>query len=127
MDTIKIIKTPYFVRALHEWMTDNNLTPYIAVNVLHPDAIIPDEYKIDDVLVLNISYSATQHLEMTNEAIMFNARFGGVSRYISIPIGAVISMYAKETGDGMTFEQPSTPDPEPQKPKQKTPTLRIVK
>ena len=97
---------PYLVRALHEWCTDNGLTPYIAVLV--DDTVqVPREYVNNGEIVLNISFDATSSLQLGNEFVVFKARFGGVAREISVPVGRVIAIYARENGQGMSFPAPA--------------------
>ena len=97
---------PYLVRALHEWCTDNGLTPYIAVMV--DDSVqVPREYVNNGEIVLNISFDATSNLQLGNEFVVFKARFGGVAREISVPIARVIAIYARENGQGMAFPAPT--------------------
>ena len=97
---------PYLIRALHEWCCDNRFTPHIAV-VVDQNTRVPREFVRDGQIVFNIDYEATAHLEISNEGITFQARFGGVARDISVPIGNVVAVYAKENGAGMTFERDS--------------------
>lgn len=94
---------PYFMRAIYEWCTDNGFTPYMAVKVFGA-AKVPMEFVRNGEIVLNISFGATSGLKMDNEAVMFNARFGGVSREIYVPIVNVQAVYASENGQGMAFE-----------------------
>lgn len=94
---------PYLIRALHQWCSDNGFTPYIAV-VANGRAKVPREFVRDGQIVLNISYTATGHLDISNDRITFQARFGGIARDISVPIGNVLAIYAKENGAGMAFE-----------------------
>lgn len=94
---------PYFIRALHEWCTDNGFTPHLVVSV-GSNVRVPNEFVRDGQIVLNVSYEATGHLQMNNELITFQARFGGIPRDIVVPVGAVIGIYARENGVGMTFE-----------------------
>jgi len=90
------------IRALHEWCTDNGLTPYLAVRVDHT-VQVPQEFVKDGEIVLNTSYDATGGLQLGNEFIAFKARFGGQPRDIMVPVGRVIAIYARETGEGMAF------------------------
>lgn len=94
---------PYMIRAIHEWCSDNGFTPYIAVAV-DDRARVPHEFVRDGQIVLNIGHDATGRLQITNEGISFQARFGGVARDISVPIGNVAAIYARENGAGMAFE-----------------------
>ncbi len=101
---------PYLVRALHEWCADNGFTPYVAVSV--DDSVkVPREYVNNGEIVLNVSFDATSHLQLTNDLIVFKARFGGVAREISVPMARVIAIYAKENGQGMAFPAPVDPEP----------------
>jgi len=93
---------PYLIRALHEWCTDNGLTPFIAV--LADDTVqVPREYVQNGEIVLNIGIDATGALKLGNEYIEFKARFGGVPREIMVPIDRVLAIYARENGQGMAF------------------------
>ena len=100
---------PYLLRAIHEWCCDNAYTPYISVAV--DDAVrVPREYVRDGQIVFNIGYEATGQFAIANDAITFQARFGGVAREIYIPVGNVLAIYAKENGAGMAFEPESESD-----------------
>ena len=104
---------PYLIRALHEWCTDNGLTPYIAVMV--DDSVqVPKEYVNNGEIVLNISFDATSSLQLGNEFVVFKARFGGVAREISVPIARVVAIYARENGQGMAFPAPTASSGETQ-------------
>lgn len=99
----EISTKPYFMRAIYEWCTDNGFTPYLAVNV-YGRAKVPVEFVRNGEIVLNISFGATSGLKMDNDAVTFNARFGGVSREIYVPVENVKAVYASENGQGMAFE-----------------------
>ncbi len=94
---------PYLIRALHEWCSDNGYTPYLAVAV-DENTVVPREHVKAGEIVLNVSVLATGKLSLGNEWIEFQARFGGVARQISVPVGQVTAIYARETGQGMAFE-----------------------
>jgi stringent starvation protein B len=94
---------PYLIRAIYEWIVDNNLTPYITVDTSISGTAVPNEYIVDEQIVLDISTIATHNLIINNEAIEFKARFNGISRSIYIPIAAVMVIYAKENARGMSF------------------------
>jgi stringent starvation protein B len=93
---------PYLIRAIHEWCTDNGLTPYLAVKV-DRSVQVPREFVHDGEIVLNVSYDATGSLQMGNEFIEFKARFGGKPRDIMVPVERVQAIYARESGQGMSF------------------------
>ncbi len=96
---------PYLIRAIYDWCTDSGFTPYIAVAV--DDTVrVPTEFVNNGEIVLNISQLATSRLLIDNEAISFQARFGGVPREVYVPMGRVIAVYARENGQGMAFEVP---------------------
>lgn len=97
---------PYLVRAIHEWCSDSNLTPYISVKV-DANTRVPLEFVRDGEIVLNVGYDAVHKLTIGNEAIQFNARFNGVSRECSIPMAAVAGIFARENGQGLFFPQES--------------------
>jgi len=93
---------PYMVRAMYDWCVDNQLTPFIVVSV-DASVRVPTEFVRDGEIVLNISMGATSSLVLGNDYIDFKARFGGVARDISVPMGRVSAIYARENGQGMTF------------------------
>ncbi len=103
--------TPYLIRAIYEWCCDNGHTPYIAVKV-DETTRVPMEYVKNGEIVLNVGMDATRNLKIGNDLIQFSARFAGVSREISVPVGSVAGIFAKETGNGLAFQtSPSLPAP----------------
>ena len=112
---------PYMVRAIHEWCVDNSLTPHLLVAV-SAQCRVPMAYVKDGEIVLNLNYSATKDLLLDNEAIVFSARFGGVSQHLYVPMDAVKGIFARENGQGMFFElatntvDVSTPERKAEKP-----------
>jgi len=133
---------PYLLRAIWEWCCDNGFTPYIAVQV-DERTRVPREFVRDDQIVLNLGPTATNKLQIGNEYVEFQARFGGVARELSIPVGQVTAIYARENGAGMAFEVDApvdsavemevTPDedpptdPEPTRPEAGRPKLQRIK
>lgn len=107
---------PYLVRALNEWILDNNCTPYILVNAFEPGVLVPQNFVKDGQIVLNISPVAVQGLLISNEGIEFNGRFGGIPTRVYVPTSAILGIYAKENGQGMIFEIESAPGPRPEPP-----------
>ena len=139
----EIIPTkPYMIRAIHEWCVDNGFTPHLLVAV-NAQCRVPKAYIKDGEIVLNLNHTATKDLHIDNEAIVFSARFGGISQNLYVPIDAVKGIFARENGQGMFFEpvlqankdegvveQPSetnVPKIDSELPKKKKPTLTIVK
>jgi stringent starvation protein B len=111
----EISTKPYLLRAIYEWCTDNGYTPYLAA-VVDANARVPMQFVKNGEIVLNISFEATSGLKLDNDAIHFNARFGGVARDVLVPVDNVIAIYARENGQGMAFEapKPGVPGTEPQ-------------
>ena len=94
---------PYLVRAYCDWIEDSNLTPHILVDCEKLGVIVPEGFKKDGKIVLNIGSSATNHRTITNDSISFKARFNGKPQKVIIPCEAVLTIYAKENGEGMFF------------------------
>ena len=133
-------KRPYLLRAMHEWILDNDMTPHIVVDAAHKGLIAPAGHAVDGKLVLNVSPSATRGLVLGNEIVAFEARFSGVSQRVEVPLDAVLGIYARENGHGMIFSEEETPPPGPDKPSgspgpagpsggeaARKPTLKVVK
>jgi len=135
-------RRPYLLRAMHEWMTDNQQTPHLVVDALAAGVEVPSQYVQDGKIVLNVSYHATNGLTMSNERVEFNARFSGQTHHVLVPVHAVLGIYSRETGQGMIFSDedapPTPPDagPEPgdaaaesaaTKPARNRPQLKVVK
>lgn len=95
----------YLLRALYEWIVENQCTPYILVNADYPGTLVPAGYANDGQVVLNVSPSAVRELMMDIEALSFEGRFGGIAQRVYVPIAAVMAIYARENGKGMVFEQ----------------------
>lgn len=96
---------PYLIRAIRDWCADQGFTPYLAVQV-DERTRVPREFVSEGQIVLNISIEATHHLDMGNEEITFQTRFNGASFPVSVPVDAVVAIYARENGVGMAFEAP---------------------
>jgi len=136
---------PYIIRALYEWILDNDCTPHILVNTEHEGVQVPPGFARNGQITLNLSPSAVRHLHMDNEALSFEGRFAGVAYRLYLPVSSVLAIYAREDGQGMAFNQepalpagggddpkpPTTPKPtppggKPPRPGGK-PSLRVVK
>lgn len=115
---------PYIVRALYEWILDNECTPYVLVNAMDSGVQVPQQYVKNGQIVLNISPVAVKDLLLSNDAMHFNGRFGGQPMDVFVPIAAVMGIYARENGQGMIFdmdEPTPTPPPPPGGPDQPGP------
>lgn len=121
---------PYLLRAIHEWILDNGLTPYLLVNADHEQADVPRQFIEDGKIILNISPTAVQGLTLSNDWVSFRTRFSGQPFSVSVPTDGVLAVYAKENGKGMFF-QPEESDektPPPPQPKARSkPVLKLVK
>ncbi|MGN2411510.1 ClpXP protease specificity-enhancing factor [Pseudomonas syringae] len=133
---------PYLVRALYEWIVDNDCTPHVLVNAEYPSVQVPQGFANDGQIVLNVSPSAVRHLHMDNEAVSFEGRFGGVPHTLYVPVASILGIYARENGQGMVFdlepsleddeeieieiEEDTPPDNEPPRPSGR-PSLKVVK
>ncbi len=125
---------PYLIRAIHEWIIDNGMTPHIVVNAEADGVQVPTTYVKDGQISLNISAAAVHGLCMDNDWIVFDARFGGKSFSVSVPTESVLAIFARENGAGMSFseeEHDNEPPPEPddggKKKAKSQPALRVVK
>ena len=96
---------PYLLRALYEWIADNGMTPHLLVDATRPHVQVPTHAVKDGRIVLNVAERAVAGLQMTNDVIRFSARFGGVSHAVSVPVAAVLAIYARETGQGMALPE----------------------
>lgn len=132
---------PYLLRAFYEWIVDNNCTPYLVVDATVSNVKVPVQFVQNGQIVLNTAPSAVGNLQLGNDAVTFNARFGGQPFALYIPINAVLAIYARENGAGTVFTleeeedeaeifsnslDDESPEPEPPKPK-KVSHLKVVK
>jgi stringent starvation protein B len=121
---------PYLIRAIHEWILDNEMTPHLLVDIEGEGVDVPAQQGQNGKIVLNISPQAVEGLMLGNDAIGFRARFGGIATDVYVPVAAVLAVYAKENGRGMVFsEDDGSPEPDDgsgHKPGRK-PKLKIVK
>jgi stringent starvation protein B len=109
----------YLLRGIYDWLIDNEQTPYLLVDAEAENVIVPIEHVQDGKIILNISMTATRDLELSNEGVSFNARFGGKPMVVNVPIMATLALYSKENGRGMMFPEegedndPMSPTPDP--------------
>ncbi|NIP73381.1 MAG: ClpXP protease specificity-enhancing factor [Gammaproteobacteria bacterium] len=126
-----ISSRPYLIRAMHEWIVDNGLTPHILVDAECEGVDVPIQYVKDGKIVLNIAPQAVGGLQLGNEAVQFRARFGGVEAPIFVPVRSVLAIYARENGKGMAFGENGGDGgdgpPEPSPDRSGRPALKVVK
>jgi stringent starvation protein B len=130
-------RRPYLLRAMHEWISDSNQTPHIVVDASLEGVEVPRQYVQGGKIILNVSSNATSNLSLGNDLVRFRARFGAATYDVSVPIVAVLGIYARETGQGMNFSEADTPPQPPAPPsepaptttenKRAKPTLKVIK
>jgi stringent starvation protein B len=136
-DTPVRSRRPYLLRAMHEWISDSNQTPHVVVDASMEGVEVPRQYVQGGKIILNVSSNATSMLSLGNEVVRVRARFGAATYDVSVPIAAVLGIYARETGQGMIFSEadtpptpptpPSEPAPAPSETKRTKPTLKVIK
>ncbi|QIL85079.1 ClpXP protease specificity-enhancing factor [Vibrio sp. HDW18] len=97
-------RRPYLLRAFYDWLLENELTPHLVVDATLPRVKVPLEYVQDGQIILNVAPRAVSHLDLSNDEVTFNARFGGRPHRVIVPIYAVQAIYARENGAGTMFE-----------------------
>ncbi|RUO23509.1 ClpXP protease specificity-enhancing factor [Aliidiomarina iranensis] len=97
-------KRPYILRALYEWLVENDLTPHLVVDAEYPRVEVPQQFVQDGQIVLNVAPGAVQNMLMANEEVSFRTRFNGQDQRIILPMGALLAIYARENGAGTIFE-----------------------
>lgn len=126
---------PYLVRALVDWIIDNDQTPFLVIDCNAKGGSLPADYAVDGKLVLNVSPAATRNLLVAENELSVDCRFHGRPFHVAAPIDAVLAVYAKETGLGMAFDAESAPNPPPSSPPDRPakdaaptgPKLKLVK
>jgi len=135
-----IPRRPYLIRAMHEWTVDNGETPHLLVDAEYEGVEVPMDHVQNGKIILNISPGAVQSLSLSNDGIVFSARFNGEPRHITLPIASVLAIYSRESGQGMLFSDeddlPPPPDGStkgrkdgdgPSEKTSKRPNLRVIK
>jgi stringent starvation protein B len=125
---------PYLLRALHEWIVDNQQTPHVIVDATVAGVAVPVQFVQEGKIILNLSGEAANGLVLGNESVEFRGRFGGAVHEVYVPVGAVLCIYARETGQGMVFGEPEPPSapptptaPPPSDPPRRKTTLKVLK
>jgi stringent starvation protein B len=132
-DYVMTPSRPYLLRAIYDWLLDNNMTPHLLVNAEIEGVVVPTQYVQEGRIILNLSPSAIQNLVLDNDDVLFSARFGGSPFNLYIPMQAVLGIYAKENGQGTMFKEeegfgmPDGTPPPPKPSNDNRPKLRVVK
>jgi stringent starvation protein B len=95
---------PYLIRAFNEWIVDSRCTPLLVVDATQPRCNVPREYIENGEIILNISPDAIRDLKISSNVVEFKASFSGIAHLISVPVKAVLAIYAEENGQGMFFD-----------------------
>jgi len=124
----------YLARAVYDWTTSNSLTPHVIVDAGAPGVRIPTSYVENGRIVLNIHPRAVHDFTFDETAIRFTARFSGHSVAVDIPLAALLAIYAKENGQGVSFPERDEPPGQPlsttrgpTSPPRKGPVLKRIK
>ena len=104
---------PYLIRAIHEWAVDNGFTPQILVATDHDDVVVPAQHVTDNKIVLNLHPQSVRDLNLGNDYLMCSARFSGKAFELTVPVSAVIAIYARENGQGVVFQNDNGSSPDP--------------
>jgi len=118
---------------LYEWISDNRMTPHILVDAAVEGVDVPEQAVQKGKVILNIDNAAVRELALGNDQVSFNARFSGRRFEVSVPVEAILAIYAKENGQGMMFAQedgnlpPTDPTPDPEDSESRRSHLKLVK
>ena len=104
---------PYLIRALYDWIVENDCTPYILINAYEEGVEVPQEHVKDGQIILNISPIAVQDIHLANDCVGFEGRFAGIPKKVLVPMPAILGIYARENGQGMIFDAELTPPDSP--------------
>ena len=134
---------PYLIRAIYQWIVDNGMTPHLLVATDSDRVRVPRQSIEEGRIVLNIGPDAVRSLELGDDEVNFDARFGGASMRVRAPVEHVLAIYARENGQGMAFAEETKPVPASkdlpeaedlpeapapaEDPKPKRPHLRVIK
>ena len=97
-------KKPYLIRAIYDWCIDNENTPFV-MSLVEKKTMIPQVLTRSKEIVLNLSPQSIQNLYIDDEGISFKSRFNGKSHNVFLPITSILGIYAKESGDGIFFNE----------------------
>lgn len=94
----------YLIRALIDWIVDNDWTPHLLIAADAEGVVVPREHVKDGRIVLNVSARAVRDFVCTDDAVSFDSRFGGRAFHVVAPLEAVLAAYARESGAGLAFQ-----------------------
>lgn len=94
---------PYFLRAFYEWCCDHDLTPHIVIFINNQVKLPAQYYCLGETITLNIDSTACVNLTIDKAGLSLTTRFSGISHAILAPIENIVSIFALETGQSITF------------------------
>ena len=119
---------------MHQWMTDGGQTPHVIVDVDRMPVDVPRAFVKDGKIVLNISYDATERLNIGNDWLELDTRFAGTCimcarrllRYSASTRArpGKAWCFQKRTSDRTAASPPKPPAAEEGRPR---PQLKVVK
>ena len=121
--------------AVYDWILENNFTPYVLADTASDLVTVPREFSNNERIILNIHPRSIEGFILNDDGLNFMARFGGVSRPVVLPAESVLTLYARETNQGVAFHgnlmvtellQDLPPVPA-EVPRQNRPQLKLVK
>ncbi|NCX94201.1 MAG: ClpXP protease specificity-enhancing factor, partial [Gammaproteobacteria bacterium] len=65
---------------------DHRMTPYLLVDAEAEGVVVPPAYIEEGQIVLNVSPDAIRNLEITDQAVLFDASFSGEAWSIEVPM-----------------------------------------
>ena len=98
----------HLVQGIYQWAVENGLTPQVLVAASHPDAVVPTNYVENDQIVLNIHPASVRDFNLDLNAMWFSARFGGQPFNVTIPLDALVAVFARKNGQGIFFQANGT-------------------
>ena len=101
---------PYIVRALHLWILDHELTPYLEVDTTRPHVVVPEEWIKHNRVTLSLQDRFIRDLHIGNEWTLFKVMLHAHVFEVSFPTLAITSIYAHETGSGTQFNLDDYPE-----------------
>ena len=107
-------------------MVDNGHTPHLLIDASSDAVVVPREHVADGRIVLNVSPTAVRGLKIANDLLSFDGRFAGRPFQVSAPTSSVMAIYAKETGEGMMFNEDAQNAPAEAPKTSRSPTLKLV-
>ena len=107
MDNITMTdRKPYLLRAIYQWIVDNDCTPHLVIAAPGAGWVhgVPSHLLQEEMLVLNISPTATANLMIEDDCVTFSTRFGGQAHQVWVSMKAITALVTRENGDGIALE-----------------------